>query len=59
MKHVINHSTYKNTDELKYFGYEDYDEMFQEGMSDSEISHETGVDEKYIKRLRNEYLKDY
>lgn len=47
------------SEELKDLGYEDYAEMFQEGMSDSEISRELGVDEKYVKKLRNEYQNDY
>lgn len=37
----------------------DYEELFEEGYSDSEISRELGVSEVFVKRLRDEYLKDY
>lgn len=55
----INHQKNSSDYDLKDLGYEDYAELFQEGMSDSEISHELGVDEKYIKGLRKEYQNDY
>lgn len=40
-------------------GFSDYTEMFEEGYSDTEISRELGVDEDYIRDLRNEYQNDY
>lgn len=39
--------------------YSDYEEMFQEGFSDPEISHELGVDEEFVHRLRTEYESEY
>lgn len=39
--------------------FDDCSEMFEEGYSDLEIAHELGVQEDYIKRLREEYQKEY
>jgi hypothetical protein len=59
MKKRKNYFREKRIEEIQELGYEDYMDMFQEGMSDSEISNEVGVDEKYIKRLREEYQNDF
>lgn len=59
MKKRNNYFREKKIEEIKDLGYEDYIEMFQEGMSDSEISNELGLDEKYIKQLRSEYQDDF
>ncbi|HBM75630.1 MAG TPA: hypothetical protein DD429_08765 [Clostridiaceae bacterium] len=59
MKKQKNYFREKRIEEIQELGYEDYMDMFQEGMSDSQISNEVGVDEKYIKRLREEYQNDF
>lgn len=49
-----------NTKEIKRdLDYEDCEDMFEEGLSDSEISRELDIDERYVKTLRDEYQKDY
>lgn len=39
--------------------FNEYAEMFQEGLSDAEISNEFGVDESFVRSLREEYQSDY
>lgn len=49
----------KKFEEDTYPDFNDCSEMFQEGYSDSEIAHELGVQEDYVKKVREEYLKEY
>lgn len=42
-----------------YPDFDDCTEMFQDGYSDSDIAHELGVQEDYVKKIREEYLKEY
>jgi len=59
MKERNSYSREKKAEEVMDLGYEDYIEMFEGGYSDSEISKEFGIDERYIKSLRDEFLNDY
>lgn len=49
----------KTYEDNAYPDFDDCSEMFQEGYSDSEIAHELGVHEDYVKKIREEYLKEY
>lgn len=59
MKKNNNYYKSKKIDETIELGFDDYTEMFQEGFSDMEISHELGVDENYVRKLREEFQSDY
>jgi hypothetical protein len=39
--------------------FDDCEEMFQEGYSDNEISNELGINEDYVRKLREEFQRDY
>lgn len=49
----------KKMQEISEIGYSDYEELFQEGYTDEEISRDLGVDEEFVKKLREEYQNDY
>lgn len=59
MKKRNNYLREKKVQEISDIGYNDYIEMFDEGYSDTEISKELGINEKYIKWLREEYQSDF
>jgi hypothetical protein len=59
MKRIHNYFKDKKYQEIIDLGYEDYEEMFQEGFSDAEISREFGVNENYVRGLREEYESNY
>ncbi|KPU44982.1 hypothetical protein OXPF_14600 [Oxobacter pfennigii] len=59
MKKRTNYFKIKKVQKNLELGSNDYEEMFEEGFSDAEISNEFGVDEDYIKKLREDYQKDY
>jgi hypothetical protein len=59
MKRMNNYFQEKKTEETIDLYYNDYEELFDKGYSDNEISREMGVSEVFIKRLRDEYLRDY
>lgn len=52
-------NTNKKIEGADYPDFDDCSELFQDGYSDSEIAHELGVKEDYIKKIREEYLKEY
>ena len=59
MKKVYNYFETKKAEEIIDRDYVDYEEMFQEGFTDNEIACEFGIAENYVKKLRNEYQRDY
>jgi hypothetical protein len=50
---LTNDRSYDNLD------FDDCEEMFQEGYSDNEISNELGINEDYVRKLREEFQRDY
>ena len=59
MKIMNNYFKDKKSQEIMDIIYDDYTNMFQEGFSDTEISKELGVDENYVRKLREDYQSDY
>lgn len=59
MKRINNYFKEKKSQEIMDIIYDDYTNMFQEGFSDIEISKELGVDEDYVRKLREDYQSDY
>ncbi|HBM81954.1 MAG: hypothetical protein QME45_08285 [Clostridiales bacterium] len=59
MKKKINFAKSDGSEDMPSLDYDDYADMFEGGMTDSEISGELGVDEKYVKKIRKEYFNDF
>jgi len=59
MKKRNNYFREKKMMEICDISYNDYIEMFEEGYSDNEISNDLGINEDYVKKLRQDYQNDF
>lgn len=59
LKKTIRDLKKPENEDSKQVDFDEYAEMFEEGYSDEEISSEFGDSENFIKKLREEYQKDY
>lgn len=59
MKKRNNYFKEKIAEELVDMSFDDYTDLFQDGLSDDDISRGLGVDVEYVKNIRNDYLSDY
>ena len=58
-RYVYDFVANKNNHKFRDVDFHDFIEMYERGMSETEISKELGVPKSYVKKLVNDYRKNY